>query len=67
MIDVIVIGGGPGGSACAARLAQHGRKVLLLEQAHRIPRFHLGECSCAGLMATLEKIRLLEKACTSGS
>jgi len=38
----VVVGGGPGGSTTAARLAQRGRKVVLLERA-RFPRFHIGE------------------------
>jgi geranylgeranyl reductase family protein len=40
--DVIVIGGGPSGSTVATRLAQRGRRVLLLEKEH-FPRFHIGE------------------------
>jgi flavin-dependent dehydrogenase len=40
--DVLVIGGGPGGSTMAALLAQRGRDVVLLEKA-RHPRFHIGE------------------------
>ncbi len=40
--DVVIAGGGPGGSVCAARLAQRGVSVLLLEKA-KFPRFHLGE------------------------
>jgi len=40
--DVIVIGGGPGGSTTATLLADTGRKVLLLERGH-FPRFHIGE------------------------
>jgi flavin-dependent dehydrogenase len=40
--DVIVVGGGPGGSATATRLAQRGRRVLLLER-DPFPRFHIGE------------------------
>jgi len=30
--EVVVIGGGPAGSAAALRLAQNGRSVLLLEK-----------------------------------
>jgi flavin-dependent dehydrogenase len=40
--DVLVIGGGPAGSTAAALLAQHGRRVVLLEKDTH-PRFHIGE------------------------
>jgi flavin-dependent dehydrogenase len=40
--DVIVIGGGPGGSQGATVLAQAGKKVLILER-EEYPRFHIGE------------------------
>jgi flavin-dependent dehydrogenase len=40
--DVIVVGGGPGGSTIAGRLAQAGIRALVLEK-ERFPRFHLGE------------------------
>lgn len=33
--DVIVVGGGPGGSAAAKRCAEHGLKVLLMEKRKR--------------------------------
>ncbi|HEV2126645.1 MAG TPA: FAD-dependent oxidoreductase, partial [Chloroflexota bacterium] len=36
--EVIVVGGGPAGSATAALLAQRGRDVLLLDRA-RFPRY----------------------------
>src|SRR5579871_525048 len=40
--DVLVVGGGPGGSTVAAQLASLGRDVVILEKA-RHPRFHIGE------------------------
>jgi len=40
--DVVIIGGGPGGSTAGALLAQKGWRVLLIEK-DRHPRFHIGE------------------------
>ena len=40
--DVIVVGGGPGGSAVATLLAGSGSRVLLLDRGE-FPRFHIGE------------------------
>lgn len=40
--DVVVIGGGPGGSTTSTLLAKRGYRVLLLEKL-RFPRFHIGE------------------------
>lgn len=42
MYEVIVIGGGPGGSSAATILAQQGFRTLLLEK-ERFPRFQIGE------------------------
>jgi FADH2-dependent halogenase len=61
--DVLIIGGGPGGSTAATYLARAGRKVLLLEK-EVFPRFHIGESLLPynreifeemGLMPALEK------------
>ncbi|MRG92624.1 NAD(P)/FAD-dependent oxidoreductase [Polyangium spumosum] len=40
--DVLILGGGPGGSTLAASLARRGRRALVLER-ERFPRFHIGE------------------------
>jgi flavin-dependent dehydrogenase len=58
MFDVVVIGGGPGGSVCGARLAQHGRSVAIFEK-DRFPRWHLGESLLPQSMPTLEALGLL--------
>ena len=42
LYDVLVIGGGPGGSSIGTLLARNGWRVALLEK-DRHPRFHIGE------------------------
>lgn len=42
VFDVIVIGGGPGGSTTATLTAQQGHRVLLLEK-EKFPRYQIGE------------------------
>ena len=54
-LDVIIIGGGPGGSVCAAKLAERGRRVLVLER-ETFPRFHLGESLLPQSMPVLESL-----------
>jgi len=56
--DVLVVGGGPAGSVCAAQLAARGRKVALLERA-RHPRFHLGESLLPQSLPVLDAIGVL--------
>src|SRR4051812_25379386 len=40
--DVLVLGGGPGGSTLASCLAQRNRHAIVLER-EKFPRFHIGE------------------------
>ena len=58
--EVIVAGGGPGGAIVAARLAQKGRRVIVLER-ERFPRFHLGESLLPQSMSALAAIGVLDK------
>lgn len=57
--DVVVIGGGPGGSSTAAMLAPRGLRVLVLER-ERFPRFHIGESLLPGIWDLWEKLGLIE-------
>jgi FAD-dependent halogenase len=41
-VDVVVIGGGPGGASAATVLAENGLRVLVLER-ESFPRYHVGE------------------------
>jgi flavin-dependent dehydrogenase len=53
--DVLVIGGGPGGSTAASMLAQKGYRVVLLEKA-RHPRFHIGESLLPANLPLMERL-----------
>ena len=56
--DVVVIGGGPGGSTAATMLARKGAKVLLLEREH-FPREHVGESLLPASVPVLEELGVL--------
>lgn len=56
--DVVVIGGGPGGSVCAAQLAAKGLRVGVFEKEH-FPRFHLGESLLPQSLPVLAEIGVL--------
>ena len=58
--DVLVIGGGPGGSTVSACLSQRGWKVVLLEKA-RHPRFHIGESLLPLNIPLLERLGVLDQ------
>jgi flavin-dependent dehydrogenase len=51
--EILVVGGGPAGSAAALRLAQLGHDVCLLERKP-FPRRHVGEALSGGVRAQLE-------------
>src|SRR5690349_6669709 len=53
--DVVVIGGGPGGSTAATLLAQRGHRVVLLEKSTH-PRFHIGESLLPANVPLFEKL-----------
>jgi flavin-dependent dehydrogenase len=58
--DVAILGGGPAGSVCGARLAAKGRHVVVLER-ERHPRFHLGESLLPGSLGVLDAVGVLEE------
>ena len=53
--EVVVIGGGPGGSTVAGFLARAGRRVLVLER-EPFPRFHVGESLLPRSVEVLERL-----------
>src|SRR4051794_562999 len=57
--DVIVVGGGPGGSICATRLARAGARVIVLER-DKFPRFRLGESLLPGSLPIFAEIGVLD-------
>jgi halogenation protein CepH len=69
-VDVIVVGGGPGGSTAATLIAMQGRSVLLLER-ERFPRYHIGEsllpatvhgiCAMLGVSEEIERANFVVK------
>jgi flavin-dependent dehydrogenase len=64
-VDVLVIGGGPGGSTAAALLAKNGFKVLLLER-EKFPRYHIGESLLASCQSTLKLSGAYDKVASHG-
>jgi flavin-dependent dehydrogenase len=56
--DVVVIGGGPGGSTAATMLARQGFQVVLLERDY-FPRHHIGESLLPASLPVLEELGVL--------
>jgi flavin-dependent dehydrogenase len=63
--QVLVIGGGPGGSTAAALLAREGFDVTLLER-DRFPRYHIGESLVPSILPILRLSGALEKVQAHG-
>jgi menaquinone-9 beta-reductase len=65
--DVIIIGGGPAGSTAAIRLAEHGIKVLVLEEK-RMPREKLcGEFITPESFPTLKRLGVMKQMMDAGA
>lgn len=52
--DVVIVGGGPGGSMAATVLAQAGKRVAVIER-EEYPRFHIGESLLPASMPLLKE------------
>ncbi|MGD9896148.1 MAG: NAD(P)/FAD-dependent oxidoreductase [Candidatus Methylacidiphilaceae bacterium] len=63
--QVIIVGGGPAGSAAASMLARSGKRVLLLEK-EVFPRFHIGESLLPFSHRVLARIGAWEKVKNAG-
>jgi len=57
---VLIIGGGPGGSAMAMFLAREGIKPVILEQ-EEFPRFHIGESMTGEAAQVVRRLGLEQK------
>jgi flavin-dependent dehydrogenase len=63
--DICIIGGGPAGSTLAARLAQLGHDVCLVERV-RFPRRHLGESLSPGVLPLLATVGMSAAVASAG-
>jgi 2-polyprenyl-6-methoxyphenol hydroxylase-like FAD-dependent oxidoreductase len=63
--DVLVVGGGPGGSSAATFLARGGVSVALVER-EVFPRFHVGESLLPANIPVLERLGVLDEVKARG-
>jgi len=59
-VDVVVCGGGPGGSTFATLMARRGHRTVLFER-ERFPRFHIGESLLPWNVPLFARIGVLPK------
>lgn len=64
--DVLIIGGGPGGSAAAMFLLREGITPVILEQ-EEFPRFHIGESFTGEAAQVLRRLGLEQKMTEMGN
>ena len=57
--DCVIIGGGPAGATAGTVLAQHGRRVAVLER-EAFPRYHIGESLMPYTWFTFERLGVLD-------
>lgn len=63
--DVIIVGAGPAGAACALHLAEAGLRTLILD-AHKLPRDKVcGEALSAQSVACIRRLGLLDRLLTA--
>lgn len=63
--QILVIGGGPGGSFAAASLAREGFEVTLFE-ADKFPRYHIGESLLPSVRPLLQFVGAEKKVMEHG-
>lgn len=58
--DAVVVGAGPAGTATATALAQHHRRVLVLER-EKFPRYHIGESLIPFTYHALDRLGMIPR------
>ena len=58
--DIVIVGGGPGGSTAGTLLAKHGWNVAIFEKEN-FPRFKIGESLLPASLRTFERMGVKQK------